>query len=139
MIYLKKNQIPRGAKLSLKTVNILLVRINHEYFIKTKRKYLFLKQKSSKYRIRNYLPFNCYFTQMKNKSENFYLFFQITCYKSGFLNLCSAEHFCSAAANLVFRGMIKKIKNILAHIREIKIFSFFLILLRNKQTRSLRR
>jgi hypothetical protein len=41
-------------------------------------------------------------------------------YSPGFLNLCSAEHFCSAAPNIVFREKIKKIKNILAQIKEIK-------------------
>jgi hypothetical protein len=40
--------------------------------------------------------------------------------RTGFLNLCSAEHFCSAALNIVFREKIKKIKNILAQIKEIK-------------------
>jgi hypothetical protein len=52
---------------------------------------------------------------------------------SGFLNLCSAEHWCSAAPFLVFRGKIKKIKNILAQIKEIKnIFIFFNVI--KKQT-----
>jgi hypothetical protein len=43
--------------------------------------------------------------------------------KPGFLNLCSAEHFCSAAPYLLFRGKIKNIKNTLAQIKEIKKFS----------------
>jgi hypothetical protein len=41
-------------------------------------------------------------------------------FREGFLNLCSAEHFCNAAPNIVFREKIKKLKNILAQIKEIK-------------------
>jgi hypothetical protein len=40
---------------------------------------------------------------------------------------------CSVAPILVFRGKIKKIKNMLAQIKEIKKIFNFLMLLRNKK------
>jgi hypothetical protein len=41
-------------------------------------------------------------------------------YRAGFLNLCSAEHWCSAAPFLVFRRIIKKLKNRLSQMKEIR-------------------
>ena len=40
-------------------------------------------------------------------------------FRAGFLNLCSAEHWCSAAPFLVFRRIIKKLKNRLAQMKDL--------------------